>query len=72
MLTYPTLSVVVHRLVGPFDLYLWTLLTSFRILGDTKAGTLVGMDRYGNKYFENQNELPRTLYFGAANIIAEY
>ncbi|RKF61878.1 NADH dehydrogenase 1 alpha subcomplex subunit N7BM [Erysiphe neolycopersici] len=24
--------------------------------GDTKAGTLVGLDRYGNKYFENMKE----------------
>ncbi|KUJ11695.1 NADH-ubiquinone oxidoreductase subunit B17.2 [Mollisia scopiformis] len=27
--------------------------------GDTKAGTLIGKDRYGNKYFENlEEELP--------------
>ena len=27
--------------------------------GDTKAGTLIGTDRYGNKYFENlEEELP--------------
>ncbi|EDU40517.1 conserved hypothetical protein [Pyrenophora tritici-repentis Pt-1C-BFP] len=27
--------------------------------GDTKAGTLIGMDKYGNKYFENlEEELP--------------
>ena len=27
--------------------------------GDTKAGTLVGKDRYGNKYYENlKDELP--------------
>lgn len=27
--------------------------------GDTKAGTLIGIDRYGNKYFENlEEELP--------------
>lgn len=26
--------------------------------GDTKYGVLVGIDRYGNKYFENKNELP--------------
>ncbi|CZS93802.1 probable NADH-ubiquinone oxidoreductase subunit B17.2 [Rhynchosporium agropyri] len=30
-----------------------------RIPGDTKAGTLIATDRYGNKYFENlQDELP--------------
>lgn len=30
------------------------------IVGDTKAGTLIGTDRYGNKYFENmEEELPR-------------
>ncbi|KAF7507257.1 hypothetical protein GJ744_010815 [Endocarpon pusillum] len=28
-------------------------------IGDTKAGTLVGTDRYGNRYFENmEEELP--------------
>ncbi|EOD50723.1 NADH:ubiquinone oxidoreductase 17.2kDa subunit [Neofusicoccum parvum] len=28
-------------------------------IGDTKAGTLIGTDRYGNKYFENlEEELP--------------
>lgn len=27
--------------------------------GDTKAGTLIGVDRFGNKYFENMaEELP--------------
>ena len=30
--------------------------------GDTKAGTFIGADRYGNKYFENMaEELPRKL-----------
>ncbi|KAL4928682.1 complex I NDUFA12 subunit family protein [Aspergillus undulatus] len=28
-------------------------------IGDTKAGTLIGVDRYGNKYYENmEEELP--------------
>ncbi|EAW12564.1 complex I NDUFA12 subunit family protein [Aspergillus clavatus NRRL 1] len=26
--------------------------------GDTKAGTLIATDRYGNKYYENMEELP--------------
>jgi len=31
-----------------------------RMAGDTKAGTLIAKDRYGNKYFENlEEELPR-------------
>ena len=31
-------------------------------LGDTKAGTLVATDLYGNKYYENlEEELPRAL-----------
>jgi hypothetical protein len=30
-------------------------------IGDTKAGTLIGTDRFGNKYYENlAEELPRT------------
>ena len=30
--------------------------------GDTKAGTYIGTDRYGNKFYENMDEeLPRTL-----------
>ncbi|KAK0618988.1 NADH ubiquinone oxidoreductase subunit NDUFA12-domain-containing protein [Immersiella caudata] len=27
-------------------------------IGDTKAGRLVGTDRFGNKYFEDNEELP--------------
>ncbi|KXJ93457.1 NADH ubiquinone oxidoreductase subunit NDUFA12-domain-containing protein [Microdochium bolleyi] len=27
-------------------------------IGDTKAGVLIGTDRFGNKYFENNDELP--------------
>ncbi|EDN05408.1 NADH-ubiquinone oxidoreductase [Histoplasma capsulatum var. duboisii H88] len=27
-------------------------------IGDTKAGTLIATDRYGNKYYENMEELP--------------
>lgn len=30
-------------------------------MGDTKAGTYIASDRYGNKYYENlDDELPRT------------
>lgn len=30
-------------------------------IGDTKAGTYIATDRYGNKYYENvDEELPRT------------
>jgi hypothetical protein len=30
-------------------------------MGDTKAGTLVGKDKFGNTYYENlEEELPRT------------
>lgn len=30
------------------------------VIGDTKAGTLIGVDNFGNKYFENNaEELPR-------------
>lgn len=36
--------------------------TPYLTPGDTKAGALVGTDRYGNKYYENiEEELPRTL-----------
>ena len=29
-------------------------------IGDTKAGTYIASDRYGNKYYENlEDELPR-------------
>jgi NADH:ubiquinone oxidoreductase subunit len=34
-------------------------LLTFPNPGDTKAGTLIGSDRYGNKYYENlEEELP--------------
>jgi hypothetical protein len=30
-------------------------------MGDTKAGTYIASDKYGNKYYENlEQELPRT------------
>ncbi|ERS98717.1 hypothetical protein HMPREF1624_05504 [Sporothrix schenckii ATCC 58251] len=30
-----------------------------KYIGDTKAGTLIGVDKYGNKFFENmEEELP--------------
>ncbi|KAK7741932.1 hypothetical protein SLS62_010867 [Diatrype stigma] len=28
------------------------------VVGDTKAGTLIGTDRFGNRYFEDNEELP--------------
>ena len=32
------------------------------VAGDTKAGTLIAKDRFGNKYYENlEEELPRKL-----------
>ena len=32
------------------------------VAGDTKAGTLIATDRYGNKYYENlEDELPCTI-----------
>lgn len=31
-------------------------------MGDTKAGTYIASDKFGNKYYENlEDELPRTL-----------
>lgn len=37
---------------------LWTDGTA----GDTKAGTLIGTDKFGNKFYENMaDELPRTI-----------
>lgn len=36
------------------------LTNSRSLIGDTKAGTLIGTDRFGNKYYENMTEeLPR-------------
>lgn len=37
-------------------------------IGDTKAGTLVGTDRMGNKFYENlTEELPLRVRIGSAN-----
>ena len=37
-------------------------LHQMQYIGDTKAGTYIATDRYGNKYYENlQDELPCTL-----------
>lgn len=56
-------------IAGPLHYSIWVGSKIFCIpmpslkssTGDTKAGTLIGTDRYGNKYFENlQDELPRS------------
>ncbi|OOO05931.1 NADH:ubiquinone oxidoreductase 17.2 kD subunit [Aspergillus oryzae] len=37
----------------------WPVTDAIATSGDTKAGTLIGVDRYGNKFFENiEEELP--------------
>jgi hypothetical protein len=39
--------------------YIFRAVMLMNDLGDTKAGTLIATDRYGNKYFENlAEELP--------------
>lgn len=38
-------------------------LHQMQYIGDTKAGTYIASDKYGNKYYENiEQELPRTFY----------
>lgn len=40
----------------------WNETNANAITGDTKAGTYIGSDRYGNKFYENmEEELPRML-----------
>lgn len=53
----------VHRYDAPSQYSpLWWLTNSRALIGDTKAGTLIGTDRYGNKFYENMTEeLPRKL-----------
>ncbi|KAJ5586340.1 NADH-ubiquinone oxidoreductase subunit B17.2 [Penicillium hetheringtonii] len=46
------------RRIGVKDYFhqmMW-LTNSRALTGDTKAGTLIGTDRYGNKYYENMTE----------------
>lgn len=43
----------------PYHRLIWHDTRSPRPLGDIKAGTLIGVDKYGNKFFENTvEELP--------------
>ena len=44
--------------IGPRD-YLRQML----YIGDTRAGTLVGIDQFGNKYYENLEEIFGTFFF---------
>lgn len=47
---------IVHGYVLRRVVYISLLISG---IGDTKAGTLIATDRYGNKYFENlAEELP--------------
>ncbi|CAG8709838.1 9637_t:CDS:2 [Dentiscutata erythropus] len=38
--------------IGPREYF-----TQLLYIGDTKAGTLVGVDQFGNKYYENKEEI---------------
>lgn len=50
----PTRTIRNFFRIGPKQAF-WQMLT----IGDTKAGTLVGKDRFGNKFYENnEEELP--------------
>ncbi|TVY44474.1 NADH dehydrogenase [ubiquinone] 1 alpha subcomplex subunit [Lachnellula occidentalis] len=48
-----------HQMQVGTDIFLRAGLELINGAGDTKAGTLIATDRYGNKYFENlEEELP--------------
>jgi NADH:ubiquinone oxidoreductase subunit len=56
MLTSLLASTAVNSLSSPIPL---PITQPYRYIGDTKAGTLIGTDRFGNKYYENlAEELP--------------
>lgn len=41
--------------------------------GDTKAGTLIGTDKFGNKYYENMtDDLPSTISFPPITSMSKY
>ncbi|KAJ2901944.1 hypothetical protein MKZ38_001245 [Zalerion maritima] len=41
-----------------FKVGVWEYFHQMNHIGDTKAGTLIGIDKFGNKFFENTEELP--------------
>lgn len=44
-----------------------------RVAGDTKAGTLIGKDAWGNKYYENlEEELPCKLLYWYIQLKPEF
>ena len=46
-------------ILAPNAWFNWNISLIPTLIGDTKAGTLMGTDRWGNKYFENlEEELP--------------
>lgn len=60
MLTERVFAWIVHRYSLPSIGRSWPVTDALATSGDTKAGTLIGVDRYGNKFFENiEEELPR-------------
>ncbi|KAK3898983.1 NADH ubiquinone oxidoreductase subunit NDUFA12-domain-containing protein [Staphylotrichum tortipilum] len=46
------------RRVGLKDFWHQLNVSSPPHTGDTKAGVLVGVDKFGNKFYENKDELP--------------
>ncbi|KAH5211662.1 NADH dehydrogenase 1 alpha subcomplex subunit [Parastagonospora nodorum] len=53
------MSTIMRTLRGLRKIGIKEYFHQLNYIGDTKVGTLIGKDRYGNKYFENlEDELP--------------
>ncbi|KAI0849111.1 NDUFA12-domain-containing protein [Daldinia vernicosa] len=52
------MSTITRTLTNYWRIGIKEYFHQMQTIGDTKAGTLVGVDRLGNKYFENGEELP--------------
>lgn len=57
----PTMSTILRTLRNLRQIGIKQYAHQMQYIGDTKAGTYIATDKYGNKYYENQDdELPRT------------
>lgn len=61
-LTQLTMSTITRTLRNLRKIGIKEYAHQMQYIGDTKAGTYIATDKYGNKYYENQDqELPRLL-----------
>jgi len=69
----PTMSTILRTLRNIRKIGIKEYAHQMQYIGDTKAGTYIASDKYGNKYYENlEQELPRASPAGSPATAAKH